>query len=141
MSALKIVKEKNDIPFIFVSGKIGEEFAVEMLKAGATDYVLKSNLSKLPLAVRRALDEAAEERKIKEAQRALEESERKYRALFEKSGNPIFICATDGTVLDVNPAAAGFLKSFHEDITGKNLREWVREDDFRSFSPMVRAAL
>ncbi|MEJ8542439.1 histidine kinase dimerization/phosphoacceptor domain -containing protein [Methanothermobacter wolfeii] len=131
VSALKIVKEKNDIPFIFVSGKIGEEFAVEMLKAGATDYVLKSNLSKLPLAVRRALDEAAEERKIKEAQRALEESERKYRALFEKSGNPIFICATDGTVLDVNPAAAGFLKSFHEDITGKNLREWVREDDFR----------
>ncbi|MEM4196053.1 MAG: histidine kinase dimerization/phosphoacceptor domain -containing protein, partial [Methanothermobacter sp.] len=130
-SALRIVRKRYDIPFIFVSGKIGEEFAVEMLKAGATDYVLKNNLSKLPLAFRRALQEAEEERKIREAQRALEESERKYRALFEKSGNPIFICSLDGTILDVNPAAAGFLKSFAEDITGRNISEWISEEDFR----------
>ena len=129
VSALRIVRENYDIPFIFVSGKIGEEFAVDMLKAGATDYVLKNNLSKLPLAFRRALQEAEEERKIKKARKALEESERKYRALFEKSGNPIFICSTDGIILDVNPAAAGFLKSFREDIIGRNIREWIHEED------------
>jgi len=131
VSALRIVREKYDIPFIFVSGKIGEEFAVEMLKAGATDYVLKNNLSKLPLAFRRALQQAEEERKVREAQRALEESERKYRALFEKSGNPIFICSPEGTILDVNPAAAGFLKSFAGDITGRNISEWISDEDFK----------
>lgn len=47
-------------PFIFVSGQMGEEFAVEMLKEGATDYVLKHNLSKLGHSVKRALNEAEE---------------------------------------------------------------------------------
>jgi len=51
-SALKIAKEKTpDTPFFFVSGKIGEEFAVEMLKTGATDYIFKNNLSKLTPAI------------------------------------------------------------------------------------------
>ena len=49
-----------DIPFIFVSGSIGEEQAIDRVKAGATDYVLKERLTRLPQAVRRALSEAAE---------------------------------------------------------------------------------
>ena len=58
VSALKIARvESPSTPFIFVSGKIGEDFAVEMLKEGATDYVLKSNLPKLRHAVQRALKE------------------------------------------------------------------------------------
>ena len=62
LSALKIAIEKRpEVPFIFVSGAIGEELAVEVLKRGATDYVLKSRISRLVPAVRRAL-EAAEER-------------------------------------------------------------------------------
>ncbi len=69
VSALKIAMEKSpDTPFFFVSGKIGEEFAVEMLKTGATDYIFKNNLSKLTPAIHRALKEAEEkaERKIAE---------------------------------------------------------------------------
>ena len=69
VSALKIVRElAPDTPFIFVSGKIGEDFAVEMLKEGATDYVLKSNISKLKHAVNRALKEFNEQKKLKIAQ-------------------------------------------------------------------------
>ena len=50
-----------DTPFIFVSGTLGEEIAVERLKAGATDYVLKQRMARLPAAVRRALAERAEQ--------------------------------------------------------------------------------
>ena len=65
LSALKIAREKRpDIPFIIVSGTIGEERAVEALKNGATDYVAKSNLARLPSAVLRAVSESEERRRI-----------------------------------------------------------------------------
>lgn len=62
--ALSIAQDKRpDLPFIFVSGMIGEELAVDTLQCGAMDYVLKDKLSRLPSAVRRALHEAAERAK------------------------------------------------------------------------------
>ncbi len=74
LSALKIKKEiQPDVPFIMVSGAIGEEFAVETLKKGATDYVLKDNISKLVPAVKRALEEAKEYSKRKKAEQQLKE--------------------------------------------------------------------
>ena len=58
-AALRIVKEKcPDVPFILVSGNVGEEFAIENLREGVTDYVLKRNLMRLGPSVRRALEEA-----------------------------------------------------------------------------------
>ena len=60
-SALRIAKEKcPDVPFIFVSGTIGEDFAIESLKSGATDYILKDRLSRLAPAVHRSLREVEE---------------------------------------------------------------------------------
>jgi diguanylate cyclase (GGDEF)-like protein len=65
LSALAIVRDRQpDIPFIIVSGTIGEERAVEALKRGATDYVVKSNLTRLPAAVMRAVRESEERRRI-----------------------------------------------------------------------------
>jgi len=64
MAALSLARELcPEVPFIFVSGTIGEEYAIRALKNGATDYVLKTNLVRLPAAVERALDEAKERRK------------------------------------------------------------------------------
>ncbi|MGH8319127.1 MAG: EAL domain-containing protein [Steroidobacteraceae bacterium] len=71
LSALKLAKElARDIPFIFVSGTIGEERAVEALRCGAVDYVLKGNLTRLVPAVTRAMEEAAArtQRRRQEAQ-------------------------------------------------------------------------
>jgi diguanylate cyclase (GGDEF)-like protein len=63
LSALKLVRERRpDVPYIFVSGTIGEERAIDALRHGATDYVLKSNLARLPPAVTRAVREAEESR-------------------------------------------------------------------------------
>ena len=77
ISALEIAKENSpDVPFIFVSGKMGEDFAIEALKCGATDYVLKGSLSKIVHAVNRALEEVKEHSKRKNAEEALRSSHR-----------------------------------------------------------------
>src|SRR6266850_4250435 len=69
MEALALAREISpDTPFIFVSGTIGEEHAIRALKGGATDYVLKSNLVRLPVAVTRALEEAKERGERRRAQ-------------------------------------------------------------------------
>lgn len=77
ISALEISKDKcPDVPFIFVSGKMGEDFAIEALKCGATDYVLKGSLSKIVHAVNRALEEVEEHSKRKIVESALRSSHR-----------------------------------------------------------------
>ncbi len=82
LAALALVQEKcPEVPFIFVSGAIGEDVAIDSMKRGATDYVLKDRLSRLAPAVKRALREAAERRERQEAEKALRESEQKYRLL------------------------------------------------------------
>ena len=70
LAALKVTREvAPDVPFIYVSGTIGEERAVTALHSGAVDYLLKGNLTRLAPAVRRALDEALGQRRPQDAQR------------------------------------------------------------------------
>src|SRR5258705_9440541 len=79
-TALRIVRERNpDLPFIIVSGRLGEEAAVESVRAGATDYVLKQRLSRLGPSVRRALAETEERIRRRSAEKALEQSEAQLR--------------------------------------------------------------
>src|SRR3979490_1863853 len=76
LSALKIAQQKwAHVPFIFVSGTLGEEVAIEALKIGATDYVLKTLLSRIVPSVQRALREARERAERKQTQEALRRSE------------------------------------------------------------------
>jgi diguanylate cyclase (GGDEF)-like protein/PAS domain S-box-containing protein len=78
-TALTILKNQNpEIPFIVVSGTLGEERAIEILKGGVTDFVLKDRLSRLSPAVHRALDEAVERVERRRAEEALRESEERY---------------------------------------------------------------
>jgi two-component system sensor histidine kinase UhpB len=73
LRALAILRERHaDVPFIFVSGSLGEERATEALKSGATDYVLKDRLHRLPAVVRRALAEARERDELRKAQSDLD---------------------------------------------------------------------
>ena len=76
ISALKLaMKVCPDVPFIFVSGTLGEEVAIEALKIGATDYILKTSLSRLVPSVWRALREATQKAERKRAEEALRKSE------------------------------------------------------------------
>ncbi len=100
LAALALAQERcPEVPFIFVSGAIGEEVAIDSLKRGATDYVLKDRLSRLAPAVKRALREAAERRERRQAQEALRESEQQYRLLVKSLPAVVyrgyFDCAVD----------------------------------------------
>jgi len=129
LSALNIKKEVSpDTPFIFVSGKIGEEFAVEMLKEGATDYVLKNNLIKLGPAVKRALNEAKEHQAHRMAEAALLENEEKYRALFEKSINPIVVLDEKGYCIEFNRSALKFFDNDEIKSSNKHISELLTFD-------------
>jgi len=76
ISALRIAQENcPEVPFIFVSGTMGEELAIEALKQGATDYVFKTRLSRIAPSVRRALREAEERSERRQAEEALQRSE------------------------------------------------------------------
>ena len=82
ISALNIAKEKApDVPFIFITGKMGEDRAIETLKHGAADYILKDNLSRLVPSVNWALRELREKMERKRADEQLKESEKKLRHL------------------------------------------------------------
>lgn len=84
LDALKLARAlAPHVPFVFVSGAIGEEHAVDMVKQGATDYVLKQRLARLAVVVRRALAEAEERGARRDAERTLRELETHYRTLVE----------------------------------------------------------
>ncbi len=84
LAALKVAQEiRPEVPFVLVSGTLGEERAIEALKSGATDYVLKQRLGRLVPAVRRAVQEAEERTERKRAEEALKESEERFRLTFE----------------------------------------------------------
>jgi PAS domain S-box-containing protein len=87
LSALDIVRERcPDMPFIFVSGVVGEEFAINALRRGATDYVMKRGLSRLPAAVDRAVAEARERQDRVRAEQALRISETSAQLAIETAG-------------------------------------------------------
>lgn len=79
-----------NIPVIILTGSINEETAVECMKAGATDYVIKEHISRLPFAVKEALKRKKEEELRTSAERALEESEREFRLIAEKASDLIY---------------------------------------------------
>lgn len=103
-------KMQPDTPFIFVSGTMGEERAVESLQAGATDYVIKDRLERLAPAVHRALRHAEIERRQRQAEDAMRASEHKYRQVFEHLGDAAFLIAeATGKIIDTNPQAEALL--------------------------------
>lgn len=120
LSALRISQEMQpDIPFIFVSGTIGEEMAVESLKRGATDYVLKSNLKKLPNAVVSALVRMREKTARKFAEKELQESNRLFQIFMQYLPGAASIKDRQGRYVFANNAAARALNVMPEDLLGK----------------------
>lgn len=88
---LKIIRERQpDLPFIIVSGKIGEETAVEVMKNGANDYVKKGNLGRIIPAIKRELQAASAYRECRIAEEALRISEERFRLLAENAQDIVY---------------------------------------------------
>ena len=135
--ALKVARElKPEVPFILVSGAIGEERAIEALKRGATDYVLKQRLERLVPAVRRALREAEQLTERRRAEVALERSEERYRLLVESAEDyAIFMVDPNGHVLDWNVGAERIFGYREAEILGESSSLLFTREDVRSGVP------
>ncbi len=123
LAALKLVKEKAlDIPYIFVSGHIGEDLAIEALHNGATDYVLKDKLSKLNPTIIRVLKEKEEKQKVKEIEIELRESEEKYRTIVNSLNIILFIFDFNGIIKFVQGKGLESLNLKVENLIGSSIK-------------------
>ncbi len=122
LEALELAKEIcPEVPFICISGTIGEDKAVELLKQGATDYVLKDRMERLPFATKRALDEVFQKTQMKEKEAELQTYRRFLETIITNAQDSIYIKNTSGNYILFNKAAENFL--------GKTATEVIRKDD------------
>ena len=120
LSALSMTMELSPgTPFIFVSGASGEELAVETVRCGAADYVMKIGLSRLAPAVRRALKESQEQAGRTLAEMKLKEGEERLRTILDSvQAGMVIIDRESHRVVDLNPAASDMLGLPRESVIG-----------------------
>ena len=127
--AIALLKEINiDIPVIIVSGAIGEETAVECMRLGANDYIMKNNLSRLCPAITRELEEANSRSKRKQAEEALRQSEEKYRNLVERANDGICF-VQEGILRYTNARLAQIVGYSVEELTGKPFTDFFTPEE------------
>lgn len=125
LSALKLVRAKSaEIPVIMVTGALGDDAAVTLVKEGATDYVLKDRLARLGPAVRHALAAARNARARQAAEAGISTASLRYRRLLEAARDGILILDFDtARIRDANPFIAELLGYAREELKGKALWE------------------
>lgn len=124
--ALKMLKEKGlEIPFIVVSGQIGEETAVALMKAGASDYVIKGKLARLAPVVERELREAEGRRKHRLAEKALKEQEELLRQITSAMGEGLIVQGLDGSLIAMNAEAEHLLGWTDIELSARNVHETI----------------
>ncbi len=115
--ALAILRKLGyDTPFIVVSGKVGEDLAVEIMKSGAHDYITKENMVRLNPAIERELREAGVRRERIQTQEALDRSEERFRRLVEQAADAMFVHDLEGRFVDVNRRACESLGYTREEL-------------------------
>ncbi len=131
LSALELLRESGfmDLPFIIVSGQIGEDAAVAAMKAGAQDYIMKDNLARLTSAISRELSEAEVRRGRRRAERALQESEERFRSLVQYASDIIAILDASGAIRYISPAVERVLGYRPEERIGKSSFDLLHPDD------------
>ena len=131
-SAIALLKKTNiDIPLIMVTGTIGEATAVECMRLGAQDYIMKGNLSRLCPAIARELEDAEVRKKEKQIEEKLRYEEQRFRAFVENSSDIITLVNLEGIVTYVNPALEKVLGFKPEERIGANGFELVHPDDIK----------
>ena len=128
------------VPFVCVSGTVGEDIAMELVKEGAVDYVLKDRLVRLPSAVMRALEEAAERRARRRMEEALAESEERFRNVFEHAAVGKSMTSPDGTV-KVNKAFSDMVGYSQEELANLKWQQITHPDDIECDQKIINSML
>src|SRR6185437_4629020 len=137
--ALKIFKTKNtNIPFILVTGTVSEEFAVDCLKLGAHDYILKDNLTRLPSAITNSIKQTQTEREREEAIVALKKREEHFRSLIENSTDVINIVDKSGIIKYSSQSVRSVLGYEPEEFTGKEIFEYLHPQDIEKIKSLCQ---
>jgi PAS domain S-box-containing protein len=138
LEALSVLQSSQlPIPFIILSGTIGEETAVEALKAGAQDFLVKGRFVRLSSSITRALDESRVRRERREAEEALRTSEQKYRRIVETSQEGVWVIDAESKTTYVNSRMAEILGEPSDALHGVSLFEFIDDD----WTPAAQAAL
>ena len=129
MTALSLARERvPSIPFLIVTGSVNEETAVGCMKAGATDYLLKSNLARIGPAISAALERERAQAEKLQAESALAASERRFRSLVQNSSDLVTIVSPDGTIKYVSDSAERIVGYSPADLLGTSLLAYVDDD-------------
>jgi two-component system cell cycle sensor histidine kinase/response regulator CckA len=127
-AALGLIRERDpDLPLIMISGTIGEEVAVECMKAGAHDYLMKDNLLRLGPALERELREADLRRERRRNEQAVRDSAREWRTTFDGVSSPVAVLDRETRFVRCNQAMRRFLGRSLQDILGRTCAELIRE--------------
>ncbi len=130
LGALGVMHDRNlDLPFIILSGAIGEETAVAAMKAGAHDYVMKGHVARLLPAMERELREAGERAARRQAERALRDSEARYRTIVDTANDAIVALDEQGRITYVNQRAPDILGGEADDLLGRPFTAILHEAD------------
>ncbi len=133
MTALRHVRSHAPhLPFLLVTGSLNEETAVECMKAGATDYVLKDRLKRIGPAVRAALGQKQSQEAKAAAERALRESELRYRTVVQSLKEVVFQADGEGRWTFLNPAWTEITGYSVEESLGRPFVDFVHPDDRES---------
>ncbi|PKN37652.1 MAG: hypothetical protein CVU62_07960 [Deltaproteobacteria bacterium HGW-Deltaproteobacteria-2] len=128
-SAIALLKKTNiDIPLIIISGTIGEETAVECMRLGAQDYIMKGDLSRLCPAIARELEEVKVRNKQKRAEEKLKESEKKYRLITEKMTDIVWILDMNLRTIYVTPSVQKVLGFTQEERMSQTVEQQLTPD-------------
>lgn len=130
LAALALVREfQPDTPFILVSEEVGEELAVEAIRAGAHDWIPKQHLGRLGAAIRRELQDAEVTRAWQQAEKALHDREALFRSIIENVSDVIVIVDRDGTVRYQSPSVARVLGFQPAEFAGTKLLQYIHPED------------
>ena len=130
-----------DLPFIVVSGTIGENRAVAAMKSGAHDYLMKGNLARLLPAIERELREAKERQQRRLAEQALRRNEQQFRALIENASDIILLLDGTGTVRYASPSVRRILAIDPKQVRGQPLTNWLHPDDRAAAADVLASVL
>ena len=129
LGALKMLQDNDpDLSFILMTGQVGEEVAVEAMKAGAHDYILKSNLARLIPAVQRELRDTRARRKNRQNEQALRESRERYRLIVETANEGIWNLDSESRTTFVNQKMAEMLGYTIDEMMGQTLYSFMDEE-------------